>query len=70
MSKLKVYRDTLEINGRTITANGVCGPVDHRCEVYDGNRRMTFCVKRDRRYPFGPALRNETIRRFMEALWK
>lgn len=64
MTRLEVYRDTIRVDGRVYQCSGVRGDPLHRCEVYDGRKRIAWRLKHDRRWPFGPALRNHTIELF------
>ena len=58
-----VYKSTVTVDGIIYQCSGVRGK-PHRCHVSDGKRQLVFVTKPDRRWPFGPALRNHTIELF------
>lgn len=61
MTRLTVYQDTVDVNGTIYQCTGLRGKRHHLTSVSDGLRKAQFSVKRDRRWPFGPVLRNHTI---------
>lgn len=66
MANLRTYRDTVEIGGKIYLATGVRGKEKHFLSVRRERVTVNMELKPDRRFPFGPALRNESIRRFIE----
>lgn len=65
MTRTLVFRDTLEVNGRTVVASGVRGKNEHVVTVKRDRIVWERTVKKDRRWPFGPALRKLCIEMFL-----
>lgn len=61
MTRLTVYRDTVTADGTVYQCTGVRGKSHHFTTVSHGDRKAQFHIKRSRRWPFGPVLRNHTI---------